>query len=189
MAARGAISNDFTGRSIGRWKVISYAGRSIHRRSMWNCVCRCGNTGVISDANLRSRKSRSCGCLKSELITQKSIRSGRSVSTGIRSPEYQSWAAMCARVDSTRTDRRGLDYAFRGITICDRWRKFENFLIDMGKRPRGTSIERIDNDVGYRKSNCKWGTHSEQVKNRRSSAQVAIDRAAALKKAKLESRK
>jgi hypothetical protein len=181
MAARGTIYNDFTGRKIGRWIVKGYAGRSRHRRSLWKCICECGQVRIISDANLRSGRSKSCGCLKSDLKTESSVRSGRSTARGIRSPEYQSWSSMIARVSTKQLDRRGLDYAL--ITVCQRWRRFENFLADMGKRPPGTSIERKNNDVGYCKRNCKWGTPSEQIRNRRSSEQVASDRAAALKRA------
>lgn len=188
MTARGFI-NDFTGRSFGRWRVESFAGRSPARRSMWKCVCRCGRIAVVSDANLKSGKSRSCGCLKDDLKTQGAVLSGRKIARGVRSPEYQSWIAMIARVDTKQADRRGLDYALREITVCRRWRKFENFLTDMGKRPLGTSIERKDNDAGYCKRNCKWATSSEQVRNRRSSERVENDRAVALKKIKKNQRK
>lgn len=183
MTARGFL-NDFAGRAFGRWKVEGFAGRGPGRRSMWRCVCRCGQVSVVSDANLRSGKSRSCGCLKSDLKTQAAVRSGRKISRGVRSPEYQSWTSMIARATSKRTDRRGLDYSLRGIGVCRRWRKFDNFLTDMGRRPPGTSLERKNNDVGYQKRNCKWATPSEQVRNRRSKEQVTNDRTAALKKSK-----
>jgi hypothetical protein len=80
--------------------------------------------------------------------------------------EYWSWAAM---LDRCRNPNNGAyaNYGGRGIKVCERWQKFSNFLIDMGHRPAGHSLERIDNDKGYEPSNCRWATRDDQSKNRR----------------------
>src|SRR6267142_1092599 len=86
---------------------------------------------------------------------------------GKPTPEYRAWQDMIHRCYNPK-DKRYSGYGGRGIWVCARWRtSFANFLLDMGRRPEGRSLERIDNDSGYRPDNCKWGTKSEQWHNRR----------------------
>lgn len=80
--------------------------------------------------------------------------------------EYYSWQSMIQRCTNSNV-RQFLDYGGRGITVCERWRRFENFLADMGLRPEGKSLGRLDNDKGYSPENCKWQTVKEQCANRR----------------------
>lgn len=85
---------------------------------------------------------------------------------GKESPTYSSWHAMmkrCTHVNSAIYAR----YGALGITVCDRWRTFAAFLEDMGVRPAGTSLDRIDNERGYEPGNCRWATPLEQAANRR----------------------
>jgi hypothetical protein len=85
---------------------------------------------------------------------------------GKQSPTYMSWAHMKHRCRA-KTGKHYKDYVLRGITVCERWNKFENFLEDMGERPEGCTLDRVDNDKGYFKNNCRWATRKEQFHNSR----------------------
>lgn len=79
---------------------------------------------------------------------------------------YEAWAGMNRRCNNPR-NKRYASYGGRGITICERWKVFENFFADMGEVPEGLSLERRDNNLGYTPENCKWGTLEEQMNNTR----------------------
>lgn len=85
---------------------------------------------------------------------------------GKLSPTYSSWKSMKNRCNNTKSPKYK-DYGGRGITICERWSYFENFLEDMGERPKELSLDRIDNESGYSPENCRWATDSQQASNKR----------------------
>lgn len=124
--------------------------------------CDCGVEKSIGAFAVRSGKTKSCGCLLKEHNERQSEADPLKHE---RRYTYRSWEAMIARCmgeDHPHYDR----YGGRGITVCDRWLLFENFLSDMGYRPQGLVLDRINNDDGYYKDNCRWTTQKVNTRNR-----------------------
>lgn len=154
---------EMIGHVFGRWRVLRENGRR-HRQIVWRCICECGTEKDVPAYFLRNGDSQSCGCLMRERNASRGTH-GKS-KRGQRTGEYRSWCSMkrrCRNKNSPDYPR----YGGRGIDYCQQWESFENFLADMGPRPHGKSLDRINNDLGYFPGNCKWSTHKEQQNNRR----------------------
>ena len=137
------------------------------------CKCECGNEKVTQLAHVKSGAVKSCGCLKRETSAatgEKNKKHGHS-SPATRSHTYRSWETMKARCLNAN-DPSFKDYGARGITVEDAWMTFETFLADMGERPRGTTLDRIDVNAGYGKNNCRWATPQKQQRNKRNNRMV-----------------
>lgn len=136
-----------------------YVSHSCKNKHMhWSCICECGTSIVVRGSCLTQGVTTSCGCYRTDINTKHGMR---------RTVEYSCWDNMKARCYNTKNTRYK-DWGGRGIRVCDRWlESFAHFYEDMGDRPKGKSIDRIDNDGNYEPTNCKWSTPQEQALNKR----------------------
>lgn len=135
-------------------------------RPSWRFRCDCGVETVKRMSDVTTGRTRSCGCLSRETAAVRRRTHGHAVGYSA-SPTLRAWNEMKKRC-LNRNAKRFQDYGGRGITICDRWLSFENFLEDMGERPApNLSLDRIDNDGDYEPNNCRWATNKEQCRNQR----------------------
>jgi len=161
--------NKLLGSVFHRLTVVSGEKRDLRKSVLWECQCTCGGKTTAYAFDLRAGKVKSCGCLALEGVARTHGQSGKA-----RSPEYSIWASMIQRCTNPNARNWG-SYGGRGILVCARWFKFENFFSDMGPRLAGTTLEREDNSRGYSKDNCTWATRQAQVRNKRSNVWVAVD--------------
>ena len=154
---------DLIGKRFGKLIVLKWIGKDKWGHSKWLCQCDCGNKIIVLGYGLTSGNTKSCGCLQKEGNSIKHGHNRRGKVTGF----YRSWYQMIQRcINPNNKDYH--NYGGRGIKVCKRWLKFENFLEDMieGWRP-GLTLERRKNEKGYFKDNCKWVTREEQQRNTR----------------------
>lgn len=164
---------NLVGQRFGKLTVLAparrYAGNTNNR---WKVRCDCGTVKTVFGMDLRAGRTRSCGCGTDEAFANRSrahVRHGHSKRVGSKaSRTYNTWVDMLRRCDPERArEEEYRYYAARGITVCKRWLKFENFLADMGKRPKNKALDRKNNDGNYTQSNCRWATHHQQRMNQR----------------------
>lgn len=157
---------DRSNERFGRLTVVQKREARRGKDVMWVCRCDCGNTVDVSAHDLSSGHTKSCGCIRSESSRNR----GKANSThGLTlTPTYRSWKALRYRTMNPKS-KDYPRYGGRGIQVCERWNSFENFLEDMGHRPPGTSIDRINPDGHYEPENCRWASAHVQTHNRRSS--------------------
>lgn len=141
------------------WTILSKDNVGTEKHYKVNARCICGREKQVLVGHLKSGNSESCGCI------------GHKTHGMTHTPEYNAWSSMRSRCLNTSNDRYH-QYGGRGVTICPDWDSFENFLRDMGHRPEGTSLGRIDNDKGYCKDNCRWETPKQQMRNQTTTVRI-----------------
>ena len=148
---------DLTGKVFGRLTVVGLNHTDARYQRYWKVHCSCRTHTIVRGDHLTNAKIKSCGCLRQDTSTKHGMS---------HTSTYRIWKGMIQRCHNNKAPGYS-NYGDRGILVCDRWKKFENFFADMGERPEGMSIERIDNDGNYEPSNCKWVTKKEQERNKR----------------------
>jgi hypothetical protein len=154
---------DITGAVSGRLKAIKFSHKQ-GKNAMWVCECECGNKEhIVRGSKITRGDVKSCGCIAKE---------NQHGMTGTRT--YNVWENIIDRTTNPN-NKSYKNYGGRGITVCEEWRDFRNFYKDIGELGKGLDIDRIDNDKGYSKENCRLITRSENLENTRRSKWWYID--------------
>ena len=150
--SENAKPKDILNKKFGKLIVLELS--HIKENAFWKCSCECGNYCIIAGHRLRNGQTKSCGCI---VKTQKGMSCSRS---------YRSWSSMMQRCYDKSVEHYSR-YGLKGISVCERWKNsFQNFIEDMGERPQGKTLDRIDPNGNYEMNNCRWCTPKEQGNNK-----------------------
>ena len=159
------IFKNLIGIKFGRLLVHSRQGVASNGGAKWLCICECGSSTITTSTSLTSGRTKSCGCLQRDINISRLTKHGQ-CTTNKKHPLYATWNSMRSRCNNKNSGSYH-KYGGRGIKICPEWEDFETFVLDMGNRPNWFSIDRIDNDKGYSKDNCRWADIKTQANNTR----------------------
>jgi hypothetical protein len=150
-------TKDIAGQKFNRLTALTLTRVDERRRAIWLFRCDCGQEREAAATQVRYGHTTSCGCAMREQQARGTLRHGKA-----KSPAWRSWLSMRRRC---RYGSRWTDYRGRGITVCERWERFEAFFEDMGDPPAGATLDRIDNARGYEPGNCRWASKAAQYAN------------------------
>lgn len=164
---------DLSGSRFGRLTVVELSAikkTATATRYLWGCRCDCGNEKVVGVADLKSGKTRSCGCLLRETTIRRNTRHGM-----VGHPLYSTWSGMLQRCrDTNRRDSK--HYSLKGVTVCERWKHFENFIDDVGDSyVHGLTLHRKISSIGYEPGNVIWADWKTQNSESENARIIEID--------------
>jgi hypothetical protein len=168
---------DLSGERFGRLVALTYVESGAGGNAIWLWACDCGKQKRILANVVKSGRSKSCGCWRAESSAILGVRHTRHghATRDMESRTYRSWRQMLDRC-RRKKNKKYASYGERGITVCERWHTFENFLADMGEVPANLSLDRFpDNNGNYEPGNCRWATQVEQARNKRVSIYVTLN--------------